>query len=156
MNQKKIENDNQQNEVETNDSEIKNKTDQINDNTINNEVDSDDSPKTDDAPSAPKKPFGMGLGIGSATIDGTLYNQLALRPEINFAGIGIGLDLVVYMDDEGNIRQDEWAFDDNPDLIYDKILYIRYGEKSSPIWAKYGSIENMTLGQGGLMKDIQT
>ena len=149
---KKIENDNQQKEVETNDSEIKNKTDQINDSTINNEVDSNDSQKTDDAPSAPKKPFGMGLGIGSATIDGTLYNQLALRPEINFAGIGIGLDLVVYMDDEGNIRQDEWDFDDNPDLIYDKILYIRYGEKSSPIWAKYGSIENMTLGQGGLMK----
>ena len=149
---KKIENDNQQKEVETNDSEIKNKTDQINDSTINNKVDSNDSPKTDDAPSTPKKPFGMGLGIGSATIDGTLYNQLALRPEINFAGIGIGLDLVVYMDDEGNIRQDEWDFDDNPDLIYDKILYIRYGEKSSPIWAKYGSIENMTLGQGGLMK----
>ena len=149
---KKNENDNQQKEVETNDSEIKNKTDQINDSTINNEVDSNDSQKTDDAPSAPKKPFGMGLGIGSATIDGTLYNQLALRPEINFAGIGIGLDLVVYMDDEGNIRQDEWDFDDNPDLIYDKILYIRYGEKSSPIWAKYGSIENMTLGQGGLMK----
>ena len=149
---KKIENDNQQKEVETNDSEIKNKTDQINDSTINNEVDSNDSPKTDGAPSAPQKPFGMGLGIGSATIDGTLYNQLALRPEINFAGIGIGLDLVVYMDDEGNIRQDEWDFDDNPDLIYDKILYIRYGEKSSPIWAKYGSIENMTLGQGGLMK----
>ena len=114
---KKIENDNQQREVETNDSEIKNKTDQINDSTINNEVDSNDSQKTDDAPSSPKKPFGMGLGIGSATIDGTLYNQLALRPEINFAGIGIGLDLVVYMDDEGNIRQDEWDFDDNPDLI---------------------------------------
>ena len=149
---KKIENDNQQKEIETNDSKIKNKTDQINDSTINDEVDSNDSPKTDDATSAPKKPFGMGLGIGSATIDGNLYNQLALRPEINFAGIGIGLDLVVYMDDEGNIRQDEWDFDDNPDLIYDKILYIRYGEKSSPIWAKYGSIENMTLGHGGLMK----
>ncbi|MFL2994723.1 MAG: FecR domain-containing protein [Candidatus Neomarinimicrobiota bacterium] len=149
---KKIENDVQQKNIETKDSEIKNKIDQIDDSTINNEVDSNDLPKTDDPPSAPKKPFGMGLGIGSATIDGTLYNQLALRPEINFAGIGIGLDLVVYMDDEGNIRQDEWDFDDNPDLIYDKILYIRYGEKSSPVWAKYGSIENMTLGQGGLMK----
>ena len=105
-----------------------------------------------DSPDAPKKPFGMGLGIGSATIDGTLYNQLALRPEINLAGIGIGLDLVVYMDNEGNIRQDEWDFDNDPDLIYDKILYIRYGEKTSPFWAKYGSMENMTLGQGGLMR----
>ena len=108
--------------------------------------------KSDSKPSAPKKPFGMGLGIGSATIDGTLYNQLALRPEINLGGVGIGLDLVVYMDNEGNVREDEWDFKNDPDLIYDKILFIRYGEKSSPFWAKYGSIENMTLGQGGLMK----
>ncbi len=108
--------------------------------------------KPDSKPSVPKKPFGMGLGIGSATIDGTLYNQLALRPEINIAGVGIGLDLVVYMDNEGNVREDEWDFKNDPDLIYDKILFIRYGEKSSPFWAKYGSIENMTLGQGGLMK----
>ena len=104
-----------------------------------------------DSPNAPKKAFGMGLGIGSATIDGTLYNQLALLLEIIIVGIGIGLDLVVYMDNEGNIRQDEWDFDKDPDLIYDKILYIRYGQKTSPFWAKYGSIENMTLGQGGLM-----
>ena len=87
----------------------------------------------------------MGLGIGSATIDGTLYNQLALRPEINIAGVGIGLDLVVYMDNEGNVREDEWDFKSDPDLIYDKILYIRYGEKSSPAWVQYEYIENMTL-----------
>ena len=119
--------------------------------TDNNNLDSNSKPDSE-APSAPKKPFGMGLGIGSATLDGTLYNQLALRPEINFAGIGIGLDLVVYMDNEGNIRQDEWDFEKDSDLIYDKILYVKYGEKTSPFWAKYGSIENMTLGQGGLMK----
>ena len=121
-----------------------------NDPSTDNKTSSD--AKSDSKPSAPKKPFGMGLGIGSATIDGTLYNQLALRPEINLGGVGIGLDLVVYMDNEGNVREDEWDFKNDPDLIYDKILFIRYGEKSSPFWAKYGSIENMTLGQGGLMK----
>ena len=141
---KKNETDIQKEDIEINDSRNENKSDQINNSSTNNEIDSNESPKADDVPSAPKKPFGMGLGIGSAKIDGTLYNQLALRPEINFAGIGVGLDLVVYMDDEGNIREDEWNFDDNPDLVYDKILYVRYGEKSSPFWAKYGSIENMT------------
>ena len=45
----------------------------------------------------------MGLGIGSATLDGVLYNQLALRPEINIWKIGIGLDLILYIDNEGNI-----------------------------------------------------
>ena len=108
--------------------------------------------KPDSKPDVPKKPFAMGLGIGSSTIEGTLYNQLALRPEINIAGIGIGLDLVVYMDNEGNVREDEWDLKNDPDIIYDKILYIRYGEKTSSFWVKYGSIENMTLGQGGLMK----
>jgi len=128
----------------------------IEDSGSNNESSTEKKPpsesKPNSKPSAPKKPFGMGLGIGSATIDGTLYNQLALRPEINLAGISIGLDLVVYMDNEGNVREDEWDFKNDPDLIYDKILFIRYGEKSSPFWGKYGSIENMTLGQGGLMK----
>ena len=73
--------------------------------------------KPESKPDVPKKPFGMGLGVGSATIDGTLYNQLALRPEINIAGVGIGLDLVVYMDNEGNVREDEWDFKSDPDLI---------------------------------------
>jgi len=137
------------NENETIDSESK--PSETNSNSSNNQ-NSNSETSSDAKPDVPKKPFGMGLGIGSATIDGTLYNQLALRPEINIAGVGIGLDLVVYMDNEGNVRQDEWDFDNDPDLLYDKILYIRYGEKTSPAWVKYGSIENMTLGQGGLMQ----
>ena len=103
-------------------------------------------------PSIPKKPFSMGLGIGSATMDGVLYNQLALRPEINLWKIGIGLDLVVYIDNEGNIRTEEWDIENDPSLLLDKVLYIRYGEKSDPLWVKYGSIEGMTLGYGGLIQ----
>ena len=65
----------------------------------------------------------MGLGIGSVTIDDQIYNQLAFRPELNFGKLGIGLDLVFYVDQDGNIRKDEW--DDTSDLI-DKFLFIRY------------------------------
>ena len=140
-----------QNETLNEKDAIESEPSEINNNSSDNQ-NSNDKSTLDAKPDVPKKPFGMGLGIGSATIDGTLYNQLALRPEINIAGIGIGLDLVVYMDNEGNVRQDEWDFENDPDLLYDKILYIRYGEKTSPAWVKYGSIENMTLGQGGLMQ----
>ncbi len=101
----------------------------------------------------PPKPFGMGMGIGSVTLDGVLYNQLALRPEINIGKVGIGLDLVVYMDNEGNMRNDEWDIENDPGLLLDKILFIRYGKKTDPAWIKYGSIEGLTLGYGGLMNN---
>ena len=108
----------------------------------------------EESPSGPPpKPFGMGLGIGSVTLDGVLYNQLALRPEINIGKVGIGLDLVVYMDNEGNMRNDEWDIENDPGLLLDKILFIRYGKKTDPVWIKYGSIEGLTLGYGGLMNN---
>jgi hypothetical protein len=133
-------------------------------------VESEESPETSDEPEqikseetpdileegaggTPPKPFGMGMGIGSVTLGGVLYNQLALRPEINIGKIGIGLDLVVYMDNEGNIRDDEWDIENDPGLLLDKILFIRYGKKTDPAWIKYGSIEGLTLGYGGLMNN---
>ena len=102
----------------------------------------------------PPKPFSMGLGIGSATLDGVLYNQLALRPEINIWKIGIGLDLILYIDNEGNIApiaQEKWDIKNDPSLILDKILYVKYGQKTGPGWFKYGSLESLTLGYGGLV-----
>ena len=98
--------------------------------------------------SAPKKPFNMGLAVGSATINDTIYNQVALRPELSFGKLGIGLDLVMYIDNEGNVRKDEW---DEPSDFIDKLLYIRWGQKSDPFWLVWGSLDNVTLGYGGLL-----
>ena len=106
-----------------------------------------DEPQVAEKPK-PKKPLNLGLGVGSATIDGAIYNQIALRPELSLGKLGLGLDLVIYMDNEGNIRQDEW--DEASDFI-DKFLYIRWGEKSDPFWFKWGSLDNVTLGYGGLL-----
>ena len=114
-----------------------------------NESEKPDAPD----PGPPPKPFAMGLGIGSVTLDGVLYNQLALRPEINIGKVGIGLDLVVYVDNEGNMRYDEWEIENDPGLLLDKILFIRYGKKTDPAWIKYGSIEGLTIGYGGLMNN---
>ena len=98
-----------------------------------------------------QKPFSMGLGVGSVTLDGVLYNQIALRPVINIWKIGVGLDLVFYIDNEGNFRKDVWNIKDDLTLLLDKILFITYGKKSDKYWIKYGSIENLTLGYGGLV-----
>lgn len=106
-----------------------------------------EEPVEEPTPEAPK-PFNMGLGIGSATIDGVLYNQLALRPEFRIGKLGIGLDLVLYVDNEGNIRRAEW--DEASDVI-DKFLYVRWAEKSDPFWFKLGALDGVTLGYGGIL-----
>ena len=119
--------------------------------TQNNQVDDSSLERSSSSePSKPKpeKPFNMGLGVGSATIDGKIYNQVALRPEISLGKLGFGLDLVVYIDSEGNIRKSEW---DEPSDFIDKLLYIRWGSKSDPFWLKWGSLNNVTLGYGGLL-----
>ncbi len=112
----------------------------------------DDSPKNN-TPSNPIKPFGIGLGIGSASLDGVIYNQISLRPEVNIGKIGIGLDLVFYIDNDGNFRKDEWDIENDPSVLLDKILFVRYGEKVDPFWVKYGSLDGITLGYGGLVSN---
>lgn len=119
-----------------------NKSLQTNEAVVQNET----SAVKDQAP--PKKPFNMGLAVGSATINDTIYNQVALRPELSFGKLGIGFDLVMYIDNEGNIRKDEW---DEPSDFVDKILYLRWGQKSDPFWLMWGSLNNVTLGYGGLL-----
>ncbi len=108
-----------------------------------------DQPSTEQEPKpSAKKPLNLGLGVGSATIDGVIYNQVALRPELSFGKLGIGLDLVMYIDNEGGIRKDEW--NEASDFI-DKFLFIRWGQKSDPFWFKWGSLNNVTIGYGGLL-----
>ncbi len=94
------------------------------------------------------KPFELGAGVGSATIDGTDYKQFSLRPVINFGKLGIGLDLVFYLDNDGNFRKEEW--DDASDIV-DKIQFIRWGSKGEPFWLRLGTLENVSLGYGGLV-----
>ena len=94
------------------------------------------------------KPYGMGLGLGSVTIDGVIYNQIALRPEVKFGKLGVGLDVVLYMDDKGKIRENEW--DEFSDYL-DKIYYLRWAQQGDPFFAKAGALDNVTLGYGILM-----
>ena len=111
-----------------------------------------DVPDVEEEEEAPEPeeegPFNLGAGLGSVTIDGVIYNQLALRPEIKFGKLGVGLDMVIYIDPQGNIRKDEW---DEPTDFFDKILYVSWGAKGDPFFARYGTLENMTLGYGGLI-----
>ena len=95
-----------------------------------------------------EKPYGLGLGLGSVTIDGVIYNQIALRPELKLGKLGVGLDVVLYMDDKGKIRRNEW--DEFSDYL-DKIYYLRWAQQGDPFFARVGALDNVTLGYGILM-----
>jgi hypothetical protein len=91
---------------------------------------------------------GMNAGFGAVTIDGKLYNQIALRPDINIGKLGVGLDVILYMDEDGNIRKDDW--NDAGDIL-DKIMYVRWGAPGDPLFARVGTLTNSTLGYGLFM-----
>ena len=92
--------------------------------------------------------------VGAVTIDGKIYNQIALRPVIPIGKFGVALDIVLYLDEEGNIRDDDWDFS-SPNAgfntLIDKIYYIRYGYRDDPLYARVGALDNVTLGYGILM-----
>ncbi|MFA4839325.1 MAG: FecR domain-containing protein [Candidatus Neomarinimicrobiota bacterium] len=94
------------------------------------------------------KPFGMGLGLGSVTIDGKIYNQIAFRPELKLGKLGVALDVAIYMDEQGNIRKEEW--DEVTDYL-DKVYYVRWAQQGDPFFARVGALDNVTLGYGILM-----
>ncbi|UCD38515.1 MAG: FecR domain-containing protein [Fidelibacterota bacterium] len=93
---------------------------------------------------------GLGLGLGSVTLDDQVYYQIALRPELTFGKVGIGLDIVGYMDAQGNFRKDEW---DEPSDYLDKVLYFRYGTDQDPFFFKIGAMPSVQYGFGALMNN---
>ena len=111
-----------------------------------------DDPDAEEAAEEPEEAkrsgTGMGLGLGSVTIDGDVFYQIALRPEFAFGKIGIGLDLVVYMDAEGNFRKDEW--DEASDYL-DKLYYLRYATEQDPFFLRIGAMPSVQYGYGALM-----
>ena len=48
--------------------------------------------------------------FGAVTIDGKIWNQIALRPIIPIGKISVALDIVFYIDQDGNVHDDEWDF----------------------------------------------
>jgi hypothetical protein len=89
------------------------------------------------------------VGLGAVTIDGQIWQQISLRPEIPLGKLGIALDLTLYFDAEGSIRKQDW---DEPADLLDKIYYVRWGHKGDPLYIKGGSLDEVTIGYGILVK----
>ena len=94
--------------------------------------------------------------FGAVTIDGKLWNQIALRPIIPFGKLSVALDLVLYIDQDGNIYDEGWDFSSGENVkntIVDKIYYVRYGSRWSKNYFKVGALNNVTMGYGVLLNN---
>ncbi|MBT3216990.1 MAG: hypothetical protein HOD97_05890 [Candidatus Marinimicrobia bacterium] len=92
--------------------------------------------------------------FGAVTIDGKIWNQIALRPVIPIGKWGVALDLVFYIDEDGNLHKDEWDFSSgeaSKNTIIDKIYYIRYGFPNQPLYFKVGALDQVDMGYGILV-----
>ncbi len=86
--------------------------------------------------------------IGMVIINGKLYQQFGLRPDVPLGKWGVGLDLTLRIDEEGNVKEDEW---DEPLDAIEKIYYIRYGAPGDPLYMRAGALDNVTIGYGIIM-----
>ena len=92
--------------------------------------------------------------FGEVTIDGKIWNQIAIRPVLPFGNLSVALDLVLYIDQDGNIHEDEWDFSSGEKVknsLIDKIYYIKYGSRSSGNYFRIGALDNVTMGDGILL-----
>ncbi len=94
--------------------------------------------------------FGFGGAFGSMTMNGKTYAQIRLMPELVFGKFGIGLDADILIDEEGNIREEDW--DEWEDYV-NKVYYIRYGQRGDKFYGRIGGFKSYTLGHGLIMSN---
>ena len=95
-------------------------------------------------------PVNVGGGVGSVIVGDQVYMRLRLNPELTVGKLGIGLDIDLLIDAEGNVREEDW--DDFEDYI-NKIYYIRYGSRGDNFYGRLGSFTGYSLGHGMVMND---
>lgn len=107
-------------------------------------------PPPEEVPPKPGRPgFAVQGTIGTAVMDGKLWNMISFRPDIPIWKFGVGLDLTFYIDQDGNIREKDW--DEFGDIL-DKIYYVRFGQLGEPLYVRAGALPSVTLGYGLIME----
>ena len=87
-------------------------------------------------------------GLGLAWIDGEPYYSFSISPDLSFGNFGVGVNLELFFDKEGELRTD--MYDSGASWLR-IIRYIRYGYKGDTFYSRIGSIDNGMLGNGFLM-----
>jgi len=89
-----------------------------------------------------------GIGGGGTTINGQNFQQINFRLDVPVGKFGFGLDILLNIDADGQIRKEDW--DEWQDYL-DKFYYIRYGFKGDPFYIKLGGMDYSYLGYANVI-----
>ena len=108
--------------------------------------------------------FGIGLGLGTQSFDEAgstvVYQSASLYPTFGYGRLSLGLDLTLNYTftggggNEFDVREEGWVPDDDQNIaeVYlPKIRFLQWAEEGAPLFAKVGSLDNVTLGNGYIM-----
>jgi hypothetical protein len=93
-------------------------------------------------------------GYGTVTMGGVQWQRFSFRPDIPLGKFGLGLDLELFIDNNGKISKEGWDFSSQSktwETILRKIYYVRYGKREDPYYARAGALDDVTLGYGLIM-----
>ena len=102
--------------------------------------------------------FGYSLSMGSVTVDQEQLYRLSLRPDFPLGRLGIGLDLELFVERNGDLGSRGWKAGSSTqtfDSILRKIYYVRYGRPNDAVYVKIGALDNVTLGYGLIMDNYR-
>lgn len=97
-------------------------------------------------------------GYGTVTIDRVQWQRFSFRPDIPIGNFGLGLDLELFIDNEGKISDEGWDFSTRNkswDTLIRKIYYARYGKPNDRAYVRAGGLDDVSLGYGLIMDNYR-
>ena len=110
---------------------------------------------------AQEKTWDWAALLGSVTVEQTQWQRLDVQPHIRSGNLEAVLDLELFWDETGRLRDRGWDFSTRRkgiESVLRKIYYVRYGDPDNweqKIYVRLGALESVTLGTGLLMHNYR-
>ena len=99
--------------------------------------------------------------LGTVTVGQTQWQRLNMQPHIRLGALEAVLDIELFLDETGNIRDLGWDFSTRRkglESIFRKIHYVQYGQSTDRdrrLYLRIGALNSITLGSGLLMRNYR-
>ena len=88
------------------------------------------------------------MGVGATFINGETYYLVSITPELAFGQLGVGLDLNLRFNTQGQLRPGDYVkFEDYLRII----RYVRWAQKGDPFYVRVGQLDYSMLGHGSII-----